>query len=54
LESCDWCGEENDDKITLVLNRNRYNICVECMNLYGNQEFEKLKERTEKAKWKNT
>lgn len=48
---CDWCNDK-DDKFTIVIVgvEPRFNVCGDCMNLYGNQEFDKLTEKIEKAK----
>ena len=45
---CDWCLDK-DSSFTIVIAgvEPRFNVCGDCMNLYGNDEFDKLIEKME-------
>lgn len=47
---CEWCGLENNDKITIVIDFGsgdirRFKTCAECLNLYGSREYGELTRR---------
>jgi len=48
---CDWCNSK-DDEFTIVIAglEPPFNVCADCMNLYGNQEFEKLIEKIKNSR----
>ena len=53
MSKCEWCGKENDDKITCVIKDvGRWNICADCLNKYHAGEYDKikLKKRVESSK----
>ena len=52
-DECEWCGEKTKSKIEYVNpDIGRYNICGDCLNLAGNQEWDKLIDRLKKKEVK--
>ena len=53
---CDFCGKENDDKITLkdkTLEKkdgSEIRICGDCLNNYASGNYDKIKFKGEKIK----
>ena len=47
--TCDWCGEPTDGKQVVVIERcGKYTVCVDCLNSYGNQDFDSLERKVSK------
>lgn len=42
---CEWCDEEIDGKWIAVVEGRHWNVCITCLNLIANQEYDKLIER---------
>lgn len=50
---CEWCGEKTNGGIEIAIiglvkngkSPARFMVCGTCLNLYGNNEFDKLEKR---------
>ncbi len=44
MKECEWCGKENDGKITCVIATvGRFEVCGDCLNKYHAGEYDKIK-----------
>jgi ribosome-binding protein aMBF1 (putative translation factor) len=46
MAKCEWCQEKTDGKIEIIIGEvGRFRVCGNCLNLYGNDDFDELNRR---------
>jgi hypothetical protein len=48
-EICEWCKEECNGTLHAIVNGESYIVCVTCLNLLANQDYDELNNRIEQA-----
>jgi ribosome-binding protein aMBF1 (putative translation factor) len=48
MENCQWCGSPTDGTFVVVIGQCKFIVCEDCLNLYGNRNYDKLTEKINK------